>query len=66
MSDSHSMLAYAFLLAALNDINMLATGTENISSYEWDYEPASPEFEAESQGEPVLIVTALQVSKSSV
>jgi hypothetical protein len=60
------MLAYAFLLAALNDVNMLATGTGNVSSYERDYEPASPEFEAELQGEPVWIVIALQGLKSSV
>ncbi len=66
---SRDSIRIAFLLAALNDVNLLATDIGNAylnaSPREKVYTTAGPEFGAELQGKPVLIVRALYGLKSS-
>jgi hypothetical protein len=66
---SRDSVCIAFLLAALNDVDILATDIGNAylnaSPREKVYTTAGPEFGAELQGKPVLIVQALYGLKSS-
>jgi len=66
---SRDSVCIAFLLAALNDIDILATDIGNAylnaQSCEKVYTTAGPEFGAQLQGKAVLIVRALYGLKSS-
>lgn len=66
---SRDSVRIAFLLAALNDVNLLATDIGNAylnaKPRERVYTTAGPEFGNELQGKPVLIVRALYGLKSS-
>jgi hypothetical protein len=59
----------AFLLAALNDVDIMATDIEiaylKAMPREKVYTTAGPQFGAEFEGRPVLIVRALYGLKSS-
>jgi hypothetical protein len=66
---SRDSVRIAFLLAALNDVNLLSTDIGNAylnaRPRERVYTTAGPEFGAELQGKPVLIVRALYGLKTS-
>jgi hypothetical protein len=66
---SRDSVQIVFLLAALNDVNLLATDIGNAylnaKPRERVYTTAGPEFEAELQGKSVLIVRAFYGLKSS-
>jgi hypothetical protein len=66
---SRDSARFVFLLAALNDVNLLATDIGNAylnaKPRERVYTTAGPEFGAELQGKSVLIVRALYGLKSS-
>jgi len=66
---SRDSIRIAFLLAMLNDVNILTTDIGNAylnaKSREKVYTTAGPEFGAEFQGHPVLIVRALYGLKTS-
>jgi hypothetical protein len=66
---SRDSVRIAFMLAALNDVDLLAADIGiaylNALTRERVYKTAGPEFVAELQGQPVIIVRALYGLKSS-